>query len=37
MDYGASVHDISLNLPAGTYFLKVINGSEIVTTSVVIE
>ncbi|MFZ1609788.1 MAG: GEVED domain-containing protein [Chitinophagales bacterium] len=37
IDANASVHDISLNLAAGTYIVKVINGSEIVTNTIIVE
>ncbi|MBK6730306.1 MAG: T9SS type A sorting domain-containing protein [Bacteroidetes bacterium] len=37
IDANASVHDVSLNLAAGTYIVKVINGSEIVTNTIIVE
>ena len=37
IDANASVHDLSLNLAAGTYIVKVINGSEIVTNTIIVE
>ncbi|HET8963709.1 MAG TPA: GEVED domain-containing protein [Chitinophagales bacterium] len=37
IDANASVHDVSLNLAAGTYLVKVINGSEIVTNTIIVE
>ncbi len=37
VDSNVSVHDVSLRLAAGTYFVKVINGADIVTSSVIVE
>ncbi|HET8962621.1 MAG TPA: T9SS type A sorting domain-containing protein, partial [Chitinophagales bacterium] len=37
IDANASVHDVSLHLAAGTYIVKVINGSEIVTNTIIVE
>lgn len=37
VDNNASVHDVSLPLAPGTYFVKVINGAEIVTNAIVVE
>jgi len=37
VDSNVSVHDVSLRLAAGTYFVKVINGADIVTSSIIVE